>query len=43
MTIADPELKRAKLWLAGKIEASFTDKTALSRTPETIALIQNRF
>ncbi len=43
MTITDPELKRAKLWLAGKIEASFPENTDLKRTPETVALIQNRF
>ncbi len=43
MAITDPELNRAKLWLAGKIETSLQDKTSLERTPETISLIQSRF
>ena len=41
--ITDPELGKAKLWLAGKIEGSLPDKLVLDRSPEVIKLIQDRF
>ncbi|MBK8987736.1 MAG: CpaF family protein [Chloroflexi bacterium] len=37
------ELAKAKLWLAEKIEASLAEKTAVTRDPQTIQLIRDRY
>ena len=39
----DPNLSRAVVWLAGKIESSWPDKSPLERTPQTIELVRERY
>lgn len=39
----NPELARLKLWLAEKIESSLPQKVKLDRSPETVALIKERY
>lgn len=41
--IQDRELRKAILWLAEKIEASFANNTTQTRDPQTIQLIKDRY